>query len=362
MDAPVRSGSILLPVKSVEWRTRNIGRLLLCAADAFVTDKLREVDGSEFGPVTQVHIALIQNLDLGGTRLTLIAARAQMTKQSMLELVDKAEALGFVERRPDPDDRRAKIVAFTPGGLWMMKQLQDGIAGAERHMASVTGAAFLGRMKKKLAGYTNLSGTANGLAMVHETPPWRKGNSGRVMGSAFRTFSNDVMQTLRSKGFPAIDEVHMTLFRNLDLDGTRPTEIAARARMTKQAMADLIAKTELLGLVERVPDPEDGRAKTVVFTRSGLRLFEQTRLGVDAAERRLASLVGESFLAEMKRRLASYIASAETLAYMASDVRELALRDGPRGDAQNRTPAARVNAPKLDAGPSPRSSRMLRAG
>ena len=53
-------------------------------------------------------MALVQNLDLYGTRLTEIAARAGMAKQSMLELVDKAERLSLVERRPDPDDQRAQ--------------------------------------------------------------------------------------------------------------------------------------------------------------------------------------------------------------------------------------------------------------
>ena len=353
-----------MPGQSVEWRTRNIGRLLLCAADAFVTDKLRDMNGSEFGPVTQVHIALIQNLELGGTRLTLIAARAQMTKQSMLELVDKAEAVGLVERRPDPEDRRAKIVTFTPSGLQMMGQLREGVAEAERYMASITGAAFLKRMKKKLAAYTgsHSTGAADGLAMWGETDPWRVHNAGRVMGSAFRVFSNDAMQAVRSGGFPAVAEVHMTLLRNLDLNGTRPTEIAARARMTKQAMADLVAKTELLGWVARVPDPEDGRARTVVFTGTGLRLFEQTRIGVERAERRLAMVIGDPFLAEMKRRLARYVASAETFAYMATDVRELARTDGLRGCAENVAPVARLKGPKLDAGRSPRSSRMMRAG
>ncbi len=150
-----------------ERRTRNIGHLLLYAADAFVTDKLRKVNDSRYGPATQVHIALIQNLDLDGNRLTLIAARAQMTKQSMLELVDKAVALGLVGRRPDPDDRRAKIVAITPSGARMMGRLRKGVAEAEQHMAAVTGAAFLARMHKKLAVYTgdHRTGSDDGLAM-----------------------------------------------------------------------------------------------------------------------------------------------------------------------------------------------------
>lgn len=55
-------------------------------------------------------------LDREGTRLTDLADRLQMTKQSAGELVDRMEEAGFVERRPDPTDGRAKLVCFTPKG------------------------------------------------------------------------------------------------------------------------------------------------------------------------------------------------------------------------------------------------------
>ena len=130
-----------MPGLHPEWRTRNIGRLLLCAADIFVTDKLADFDENGFGPASQVHVSLIQNLDLGGMRLSTIASRARVTKQTMLELVDRAEALGLVARRPDSEDRRAKTVIFTPRGLEMRDRLKSGIDRAEQRMAAM-GLAF----------------------------------------------------------------------------------------------------------------------------------------------------------------------------------------------------------------------------
>ena len=58
----------------------------------------------------------------------------------------------------------------------------------------------------------------------------------------------------------------MTLFRNLDMEGTRPGDLAVRARIIKQAMTDLVGKTALLWLIERRTDPEDGRAQIIVLT------------------------------------------------------------------------------------------------
>jgi DNA-binding MarR family transcriptional regulator len=55
-------------------------------------------------------------LDDGGTRVSVLAERAQITKQSMAELVEHLERHGYVERVPDPADRRAKLVRSTAKG------------------------------------------------------------------------------------------------------------------------------------------------------------------------------------------------------------------------------------------------------
>lgn len=76
------------------------------------------VDGANRAgfPQRPAHSAVFANIDLGGTRLSDLAARANMTPQAMGELVDDLEGLGYVRRRPHPDDRRAKLVVLTPKG------------------------------------------------------------------------------------------------------------------------------------------------------------------------------------------------------------------------------------------------------
>jgi DNA-binding MarR family transcriptional regulator len=60
------------------------------------------------------HGAIMEQLDFtDGMRLTDLARGAHLTPQSAGELVDQLEALGYVERRPDPDDRRAKLIYRT---------------------------------------------------------------------------------------------------------------------------------------------------------------------------------------------------------------------------------------------------------
>src|SRR5438445_13818246 len=59
------------------------------------------------------HGAVIANIDRHGTRPSVLAERAGMTRPAMGELIDELEALGYVKRVPDPEDRRAKLIKPT---------------------------------------------------------------------------------------------------------------------------------------------------------------------------------------------------------------------------------------------------------
>jgi DNA-binding MarR family transcriptional regulator len=274
-------------------------------------------------PAIQDQAALYQNLDRNGTRLTVIADRAGMTKQSMVELIGKAEALGLVERRSDPTDGRAKIVFFTPPGLELLAGLRRAVTEAERRMASAIGKPFLDLMKGKLAAYIDRqdpgAAQVNELKMSDGNAAWRTRNVGRPLNSASHLFARDVLRIVHENGFETVTEAQLALFRNLDLAGTRLTEIATRARMTKPAMVELVDKAERLGLVRRRDDPDDQRAKIVGFTPSGLRLLESARLGVVEGERCMASITGVAFIAEMKAQLSIYIRARAASAHASVD-------------------------------------------
>jgi len=62
---------------------------------------------------------------------------------------------------------------------------------------------------------------------------------------------------------------HAALYAHIALEGTRPSVLAERLSITPQAVAQLVRELETMGLVERVPDPRDGRARLVRFTAKG---------------------------------------------------------------------------------------------
>jgi len=99
-----------------EMRGGNIGRLLLHAHRAFSLRAHHKLQARGHGDLGMAHTTLIAHLDLEGTRITTLAERAGMTKQSMGELVIELERKGYVERAPDPTDKRATLVRFTQAG------------------------------------------------------------------------------------------------------------------------------------------------------------------------------------------------------------------------------------------------------
>lgn len=86
----------------------------------------------------------------------------------------------------------------------------------------------------------------------------------------FDALVNALHTALPAAGFPDIRPAHsINLFRVIDADGTRPGELARRAGVTPQAMAEIVRYLESRGYAERIPDPADGRARIVRLTPRG---------------------------------------------------------------------------------------------
>jgi DNA-binding MarR family transcriptional regulator len=93
----------------VGWRLWRAAQLWKADFDA----KMVAMGYAWFG---EARAAVIAHLDRGGTRQALLAKRLGLSKQAVQQFVDELERDGIVERRPDPDDSRAKIVTFTARG------------------------------------------------------------------------------------------------------------------------------------------------------------------------------------------------------------------------------------------------------
>lgn len=88
-----------------------------------------------------------------------------------------------------------------------------------------------------------------------------------------RLFYAETIRRLRARGRTGVKLSHTNLLAALDREtGTRAVDLAEQMEITKQAVGQMVAETEALGWVERVPDPSDGRAKIVRLTAAGFEI------------------------------------------------------------------------------------------
>ncbi|MFC8600536.1 MarR family winged helix-turn-helix transcriptional regulator [Isoptericola sp. NPDC057191] len=112
------------------------GRLLFAVQGAL----FGRLAGEGFDDLRPQHGAVLAWIDAGGSRATELAQRSGQHKQVIGKLVDELEERGYVERRPDPDDRRAKLVVPTDRGLRQMARSDAIVADVERELAAALGA------------------------------------------------------------------------------------------------------------------------------------------------------------------------------------------------------------------------------
>jgi DNA-binding MarR family transcriptional regulator len=113
----------------------------------------------------------------------------------------------------------------------------------------------------------------------------------------------EMYRRVAAAGYPGLRPSHGCVFRYLDVDGSRLSELAESSGMTKQAFGEHVANVEALGYVERVPDPQDGRAKLVVPTPRGREALILGRQVFADLEREWAEAIGTERVAELRKTL-----------------------------------------------------------
>ena len=125
----------------------------------------------------------------------------------------------------------------------------------------------------------------------------------RLLGTAFDEFSEELAKRVEAAGYADLRASHGCVFGTIDPDGSRLTDLAERARMTKQTVGEAATDLERRGYVERVPDPNDGRAKIIRLTARGREAHAIGRGLIDELERDWAERFGEERVAALRELL-----------------------------------------------------------
>ena len=142
------------------------------------------------------------------------------------------------------------------------------------------------------------------------TPPLTVGS---MLRSAWAELIDEVFEKLVAAGFDDLRPVHQPILRDLLTSNLRPSELATRLGLSKQAGNDLIREFEAKGYITLEPDPDDGRAKRIVATDRGWQASETAQASSNAVGRRWAELVGEERYAVFEEVLHTIVAAPRVL-------------------------------------------------
>jgi DNA-binding MarR family transcriptional regulator len=110
---------------------------------------------------------------------------------------------------------------------------------------------------------------------------------------AFRSMDSEIQAALRDRGISDVRPSHARAMLLVDRAGTRLADLSQRAQVTKQAMMQVVDDLVSLGLVRRVPDPADARAKLVKLTAKGLRQRAEARRALASVDARIKRHLGD---------------------------------------------------------------------
>jgi DNA-binding MarR family transcriptional regulator len=137
-------------------------------------------------------------------------------------------------------------------------------------------------------------------------------NLGDRLAAAGRAFNDRLIEGIQAAGYPDVRAAHSAVMPNLDPNGTRIVDLAARAGITKQSMGELVEDLVRRGYVEVHPDPADRRAKIVALTDKGRRQSRAALRIISRMERRYRERLGDD-------RFEGLLATLDELARMEPD-------------------------------------------
>jgi DNA-binding MarR family transcriptional regulator len=116
-----------------------IGQLLVRLLRLFRDDLTEPREAAGFGDIREPHFQIFGNIRMGGIRLTELAERAQLSLAAASELINDLVDLGYLSRRPDPADGRAKLIDLTPRGQALMAAAGQRVVDLEQRWAGTVG-------------------------------------------------------------------------------------------------------------------------------------------------------------------------------------------------------------------------------
>jgi DNA-binding MarR family transcriptional regulator len=126
---------------------------------------------------------------------------------------------------------------------------------------------------------------------------------GALLRTPWEAVQQRMLERLHDHGFTDLDFAHLNVFQYPGPQGARPSELAARLAITKQALNYLLGELERLGYLERRPDPDDLRSKRVALTPRGTAAIGVIRDAVGEIEATWEQQLGPERFTQLRHLL-----------------------------------------------------------
>src|SRR5262245_54757023 len=123
---------------------------------------------------------------------------------------------------------------------------------------------------------------------------------GALLRMPWEAVQRRMLERLHERGFADFDAAYLVVFQYPGPQGARPSELAVRLRISKQALNYLLGELERLGYLERRRDPDDLRSKRIALTPRGVSAIGVIREAVAEMEAASTEQLGPKRFAELR--------------------------------------------------------------
>jgi DNA-binding MarR family transcriptional regulator len=128
-------------------------------------------------------------------------------------------------------------------------------------------------------------------------------NVGLLLYLPYRALEKRVFEAVAAAGFGDFTPAQARVFQHIGPDGSRLTDLAEQAQITKQSVGFLVDQLERAGYVERVPDPTDARARLVRIADRGAKAIPVAAAAVAEVEAEWTAHLGRRQMDQLRRAL-----------------------------------------------------------
>jgi DNA-binding MarR family transcriptional regulator len=235
-----------------------------------------------------------------GRRLTDIAQILCISRQACNQAVRPIESAGYIARKADLSDGRAKTLSLTPAGVKLRRDGMRIVSRLDQEFAAIVGGEAIGDASKTLGKIYHALGFAPQQQRVPRSPD--VGMSALLPALADHVLQR-LMELTRGKGHGGLQLRFGQVLTLIGPSGGRIQQIATFHDVSKQAISVIATELVDLGYLQRDADPADARQIVLNFTALGHQLIADSVRSVEELEAEFATITGAAALKRMSTTL-----------------------------------------------------------